>query len=124
MVNSRTSSRRKRKKVQLSVRLPSKRVRAEFLIVYELKGCQKAVNFLTEYYSVRKRKIILDGKRVGKNYVGSYEKNRAYFCKEGLTKRIVLHELYHHLVDSKGLELSDRAEEREANSFAKHFVLF
>ena len=70
MVNSRTSSRRKRKKVQLSVRLPSKRVRAEFLIVYELKGCQKAVNFLTEYYSVRKMRIILDDKRVVKELRG------------------------------------------------------
>jgi hypothetical protein len=45
-------------------------MREKFLIIYELQGCQKAVNYLTEYYGVRKMKVILDGKRVGKGYVG------------------------------------------------------
>jgi hypothetical protein len=31
--------------------IPSKRVIEKFLLTYELKGCQKAVNFLTEYYA-------------------------------------------------------------------------
>jgi hypothetical protein len=75
MPKSRTSSRRKTPKktpLQLSVKLPPKRVQAKFLIIYELKGCQKAVTYLTEYYSVRKMKIILDGKRVENNYLGCY----------------------------------------------------
>jgi hypothetical protein len=64
------------------------------------------VNILTEYYEVRKMKIILDEKKVGKNYLGSYLKNTACFKKDGLKKRIVLHELYHHLVQVRGLEMS------------------
>jgi len=67
-------------------------------------------------------KIILDEKRVGKGYVGYYLKNRAYFTKRGLNKRIALHELYHHLVDAKGLELSEIIEERNANNYAREFL--
>jgi hypothetical protein len=80
MPKSRTSSRKETQKktpLQLSVKLP-KRVQAKFLIIYELEGCQKAVNFLTKYYEVRKMKIVLDGKKVGNNYWGFYEKNTAY----------------------------------------------
>jgi hypothetical protein len=101
------------------VKLPPKKVRERFLIIYELEGCQKAVNFLTEYYKVRKMKIVLDGKKVGNNYWGFYEKNTAYFKKNGLRKRIVLHELYHHLVELNNLEISLRVEEKEANAYAR-----
>jgi hypothetical protein len=106
----------------LSVKLPPKRIREKFLIIYELEGCQKAVNFLTEYYEVKKMKIVLDGKKVGKGWFGFYFENRAYFKKEGLKKRIVLHELYHHLVASKGFELVIMTEEKEANSYAREFL--
>jgi len=106
----------------LSVKLPPKRVQAKFLIIYELEGCQKAVNFLTKYYDVRKMRIVLDGKKVGKNYLGSYLKNTSWFKKTSLRKRIVLHELYHHLVEVKRLELSLRTEEKEANSYARRFL--
>jgi hypothetical protein len=45
------------------------------------------------------------------------------FClREGLKKKIVLHEFYHHLVDCNGLKLRLSAEEKEANSYAKEFV--
>jgi hypothetical protein len=64
-------------------------------------------------------KVILDGKSVGKGYSGYYLTNRAFFTKRGLTKRIILHELYHHLIDSKGLEMPVRKEEKEANMYAK-----
>ena len=97
----------RRSSVPLSVKLPPKKVRARFLIIYELEGCQKAVNFLTEYYKVRKMKIVLCGKKVGKNYLGSYQKNTACFKKNGLRKRIVSHELYHHLVELRRLETKD-----------------
>jgi hypothetical protein len=45
------------------VKVPPRRIREKFLIVYELEGCQKAVNFLTEYYGVRRMKIILNGRK-------------------------------------------------------------
>jgi hypothetical protein len=125
MPKSRTSSRRKtqtKNSLILSIKLPPKNVRENFLIIYELEGCQKAVNFLTEYYEVRKMKIVLDGKKVGKNCVGFYLKNTACFTKNGLRKRIVLHELYHHLVEVKKLEMALRIEEKEANNYARHFL--
>ena len=106
----------------LRVRIPPKKVREKFLIIYELEGCQKAVNFLTEYYSVRRMKVILDGKRVGKGYSGYYINNRAYFTKRGLTKRIILHELDHHLIDARGLEMPIGNEEKEANGYARAFL--
>jgi len=104
------------------VRIPPKRIRERFLIIYELQGCQEAVNFLTEYYGVKKMRIILDGKRVGKGNSGCYLRNRAYFTKRGLAKRIILHELYHHLVETKGLEMPIRLEEKEANSYSRKFL--
>ena len=57
-----------------------------------------------------------------KGYFGFYLKNRAYFTKSGLTKRIILHEVYHHLIDSKGIEMSVIREEKEANAYAKDFL--
>jgi hypothetical protein len=50
----------------MQIRIPRKRVREEFLLIYELQGAQKAVNFLTEYYQVKKMKVVLDGRKVGK----------------------------------------------------------
>jgi hypothetical protein len=106
----------------MRIRIPPKKIREKFLIIYELQGCQKAVNFLTEYYGVKRMRIILDGKKVGKGYSGYYLKNRAYFTKRGLTKRIILHELYHHLVEMSGYELQNRIEEKQANNYARDFL--
>jgi hypothetical protein len=78
-----------------------------------------AVDFLAEYYGVRKMKIILDGRKVGNGDVAVYFQNRAYFSKRGLKKRTVLHELYHHLVYVNGLDISKRTEERDADRFAR-----
>jgi hypothetical protein len=99
----------------------TEKVREEFLIIYELEGCQKAVNYLTKYYQVRRMKIILDGKRVRKEWFAWYEENQACFKKEGLTKRIVLHELYHHLIEVRNLKMPLRTEEKEATSYARRF---
>ena len=112
---------RKSASIPLSVKLPPKKVREKFLIIYELKGCQKAVNHLTKYYRVKRMKIILDGKRVRKENFAWYEENQACFKKEGLKKRIVLHELYHHLIASKKFEITTRTEEKEANTYAEGF---
>jgi len=71
-------------------------------------------------------RIKLDGKRVGarkgNGWLACYSENKAYFTKRGLNKRTVLHEFYHHLVETKGLELPERIEEKQANSYASEFV--
>ena len=107
--------------VSLSIKLPPKRVREKFLIIYEFEGCQKASDFLAEYYGVIRMKIILDGRRVSKKCYGVYFKNKAYFTKDGLKKRVVLHELYQHLVEANGFELQNRTEEKEANNYSRRF---
>lgn len=33
-----------------------------------------------------------------------------------------MHEFYHFLMDIKGLEMSEREEEKEANNYAKRFL--
>ena len=101
--------------------------RERFLLIYELEGCQKAVDFLTKYYGIRKMKIILDGRRVmrtktHKTYLAHYYRNKAYFSRRGLTKRLVLHELYHHLVYVIGLDMTETKEERAANNYARDFL--
>ena len=48
-----------------------------------MKGCQKAVDFLTDYYSVRRLRIVLDGRRVPRKCFGVYFKNTAYFTTVG-----------------------------------------
>jgi len=106
----------------VQIKIPRTKIREEFLLIYELKGCQKAVNFLTEYYGVKRMRIILEGKKVGNGHSGCYLKNKAYLTKRGLTKRIILHELYHHLIEAKGFEIPLRKEEKEANTYAKAFI--
>lgn len=103
----------------MKVKIPSKKIREEFVLTCELKGCQKAVDFLAEYYRVRRMRVILDGKRVGNGDVACYFENKAYFTKKGLNKRNALHEFYHHLVDANGLKMPLRSEERGANEYAR-----
>jgi hypothetical protein len=81
----------------MKIRVPRKRLRERFLIIYELEGCKRAVDFLTEYYSVRRMKIILNGRKVDNGDDACYFENKAYFTKRGLKKRILLHGFYHHL---------------------------
>lgn len=80
------------------------------------------MDFLTEYYSVGRMEIILNGKKVGNGFIAQYFQNTAIFTKRGLKKRVVLHELYHHLVKEKGMNLADRLEERQAISYAMQFL--
>ena len=65
-------------------------------------------------------RIVL-GKKVGRNCLGFYLKNTACFTKNGLRKRIVLHELYHHLIEVMSLEMPPKTEEKEANRYSKAF---
>jgi hypothetical protein len=106
----------------MRIKVPPKRIRQKFLLNYELKGCQKAVDFLTEYYNVQRKRITLDGRKVGNGDFACYFENKAYFSKRGLKKSTVLHELYHHLAYSNGIEKPDRIEEKEANNFSKDFL--
>jgi hypothetical protein len=110
----------------MRIRIPRKKVRERFLIVYELEGAQRATDFLCKFYRVRRMRVILDGKRVGtrkgNGWLACYSQNKAYFTNRGLNKRTVLHEFYHHLVEIKGLELPERIEEKQANSYSSEFV--
>jgi hypothetical protein len=67
-------------------------------------------------------RIILNGKKVGKNCLGVYVENRAFIKREGLNRKVVLHELYHHLVEVKKLEIPLRIEEKEADNYARCFL--
>ena len=51
-----------------------------------------------------------------------YEDYVAYFTKKGLNKSNVLHELYNHLVYVKGLDVPEKREEKDAETFSKDFL--
>jgi len=106
----------------MRIRVPTKKIRERFLLIYELEGCQKAVDFLTKHYGVRRMKIMLNGRKVGNGDIAVYFQNRAYFTKRGLNKRTILHELYHHLVYVNGFDVSKTKEERAANGYARDFL--
>lgn len=106
----------------MRVRVPSKRVLEKFRLTYELKGAQKGVNILTDYYQIPKMKIILNGRRVMRGCDCDYFDNVACFTKSGLNKQNVLHELYHHIVGNFGFEVAEKKEEREANKFAREVI--
>lgn len=99
--------------------IPSRKVCEEFYLTYELKGAQKAVNYLSRYYGIRRMKIIVDGRRVGNSDDACYYDYVAYFKKKGLNKRNVLHEFFHHLAFVYNLGYSDYREEKEANRYSK-----
>ncbi len=61
------------------------------------------MGYLTEYYGVRWMRIIIDGRRVPRCYDG-YSENLACFTRDGLKKRVVLHELFHHLIEAERLD--------------------
>lgn len=60
--------------------------------------------------------------RKGNGDIAVHFQYRAYFTKRGLTKRTILHELYHHLVYVDGFGTPMTREERAANSYAKEFL--
>ena len=64
--------------------------------------------------------FIVDGQRVANGYV--WQENKAYFTKKGLNRRNVLHELFHHVVENKGLEMTEKKEERQANLFVREIM--
>ena len=106
----------------MKIRIPSKKVCREFHLTYELKGAQKGIDVLTEYYGIPRMEIVLDSRKVGRGNDADYFEGIACFTKKGLKKKNVLHELYHHIVENKGLEMSERKEEREAGFFAREVL--
>ena len=100
--------------------VPSRKVREEFHLVYELKGAQKAVDFLAKYYRVRRMRIVLDGRKVGGKYLAVYEDNCSYFKKRSLKKKVVLHEFYHHLAHNN--IVSSKGEEQKAKKYARKMI--
>jgi len=107
----------------LKLRLPSRRICEKFRLVYELEGAQKGVDVLTRYYRVRRMKIVVDGRRLSKKYaIAEYWKNTGVFIMKRICKGDVLHELYHHLVEAKGLKVKRKDEERQADEFARKVV--
>ncbi len=106
----------------MKIRIPSKKVCEKFHLTYELEGARKAVKILTKYYRIPEMKIILNGRRVMRACEADYFEGVACFTKRGLKKRLVLHELYHHIIETKKLEMSERKEEKEANIFARAVI--
>jgi len=105
----------------LKVRLiPSKKIRKEFLLIYELEGAQKAIDFLAKYYKIKRMRIVLDGRTVARNYLAYYLENTAYFKNTSLKKRVVLHEFYHHLIHNN--QILSKREEQEANDYARKMI--
>ena len=92
----------------MTIRIPSKKVCERFHLTYELKGAQKGVDILTKHYGIPKMEIILNGRKVMRGCECNYFEGIACFTKRGLNKRNVLHEFYHHFVDTKGLEIARR----------------
>ena len=99
--------------------IPSRKVREDFRLIYELKGAQKAIDMLSRYYGIRRMKIVVDGRKVGNSDDACYYEYVAYFKKRKLNKRNVLHEYFHHLFHVYELDLSDSREEKEANQYSK-----
>ena len=62
------------------------------------------------------------GKKKSNRWIACYNQNNAYFTKEGLQRRIVLHKFYHHLLEYNSLELPAKLEEKEANRYAREFL--
>ena len=70
----------------MRIRVPSRCVVERFHLTYELRGAQKGVDVLTEYYKIQQMKIAVDGRRVTRGYDGVYFENAAFFTKKGLNK--------------------------------------
>jgi len=64
-------------------------------------------------------RIVLNGKKVGRGCEADYFSNKAFFTKKGLNRRTVLHEFYHHLFETKGIEMPDNIEKKEANCYSR-----
>ena len=106
----------------MGIRVPCKRIRAEFILIYETQGCQRAISYLSKFYRIPRMRIVVNGRKTGKTCVAFYENNKATFRKSSLNKQNVTHEFFHHLVNCKRLNMTEREEEKEANAFAREFL--
>jgi hypothetical protein len=68
-------------------------------------------------------KIVIDGRRIGKrSWAACYDINIAYFRKKKISKSLVLHEFYHHLLNAKNWKIVKSEEEKEANGYARSIL--
>jgi hypothetical protein len=106
----------------MKLRIPSRGVLERFRLAYELEGAQKGIDVLTRYYRIPKMRIKVDGRGMRKSYLAYYDYDRARFRKRTLKKKYVLHELAHHIVGYKGLEMTRREEEKLCDRFAEEVM--
>jgi hypothetical protein len=107
----------------MKLRIPSKGVLERLRLAYELEGAQKGVDVLTRYYRIPRMKIRVDARGFRKYDQAWYQSGRARFRKRSVKKRIVLHELAHHLISYKGLEMRRKEEERLCDRFADEILV-
>ncbi len=74
----------------MKIRVPPKRIREEFILTCELKGSQKGINLLSEHYGIKRMRVILDGRRVGKGDLACYQNNKARAFQTVLLQNNVL----------------------------------
>ena len=106
----------------MRLRLPSRNVCERFRLAYELEGAQKGVDVLTRYYRIPRMRIKVDGRGFRKSDQAWYSSGRARFRKRCLKKSVILHELAHHLISYKGLEITRKEEEKLCDRFAKEIM--
>jgi len=101
-------------------------MREKFLICYELNGAQRAIDLMCNFYGVPRMRVILNGRRVGakksNGWQACYFKGKAYFTKQGLNRKNVLHEFFHHLVDCRKLDIHEVTEERQAEKYSRQLL--
>jgi hypothetical protein len=93
-------------------------------VLFDLRGerSTERVGVLTEYDRIPIMKIIVDGRRIIRGCDGVYFEKTSCLTKNGLNKRNVLHELYHHIVENMGLKIPEKKEEQEAERFIRWII--
>jgi signal peptidase I len=61
--------------------------------------------------------LYVDGRKVGNNCDAYYDDSVGYFKKKKINRVLVLHEFYHHLAYTKGFDISEKREEKEAEEY-------
>jgi hypothetical protein len=102
------------------IKCPPKSVIKKFYRICELNGSQKAINYLSHYYNIRRMKLVVNGRCVGNGAVACYDYDdcTAFFTKRGFTTRNVLHEFYHHLIGQIVLKYDERDADRYARQMS------
>ncbi|MGI0014077.1 MAG: hypothetical protein ACREBU_11640, partial [Nitrososphaera sp.] len=130
-------------KVVNELKLPPREVCATFANIARIKSVQAAVDMLAKVYGIQSMELVFQNIFPIKDMVCRdalavyYSDDRiAYFRPAGTTMTTILHEFYHHLVNSYGIQLEyeilpdpvtgyyarNEREERAADSYAQTFI--